>query len=202
MEIEIFADKIFYFKNILKNPEESINMIDTMDGILSKDDVFNKSIIWKASSPLPNGEDLNYGIKYESRRNRLLSSSEIIKNFYNTIDECYRFAGQYYFEKLDMEFKEEYYTDFALFRYDTNKEMGPHVDYDGEDWLAPVATGIIYLNDNKSGGDLYFKEQDVLIKPTPGSMVIFPCIKPFYHQSTKILSGKKYLIQCGWKRMV
>mgnify|MGYP003353090701 CR=1 FL=1 len=53
--------------------------------------------------------------------------------------------------------------------------------------INPICTALIYLNSDKVGGDLYFKEQDVLVKTEAGTLVFFPCKEPYFHQSKKKL---------------
>jgi hypothetical protein len=40
---------------------------------------------------------------------------------------------------------------------------------------------------------LAFPEQDIKIKPEAGSLVIFPSVKPYFHASTPLVSGNKYM---------
>ena len=195
-EVEIFADRIFVFKNILDDPAEAVYMMDNMDDMLTDSDVFHKSEPWLASAD-PDGH--TYGIKRMSSIEKLSTSSDKIKEFYNKLDAAFITAGKYYFEKLGIEYKDEYYVNLAMFKYDTGKDMGAHVDNDDDGIVQPICTGLLYLNSDKEGGDLYFKEQDVFVKTEAGTMVLFPCVKPYYHESTMIKSGLKYSAGAGWK---
>lgn len=53
-------------------------------------------------------------------------------------------------------------------------------------------TGLAYLNDDFTGGELVFPDRDVVITPKPGSFVAFPSNHKFVHAVTKVLSGKRY----------
>ena len=53
-------------------------------------------------------------------------------------------------------------------------------------------TGIAYLNDNFTGGELVFPHLDVVIAPKPGLLVAFPSNHRFVHAVPKVLSGKRY----------
>lgn len=53
-------------------------------------------------------------------------------------------------------------------------------------------TGLLYLNDNFTGGELIFPDRDVVITPKPGLLVAFPCNHEFVHRVPKVLSGKRY----------
>lgn len=199
-KVTVYAGRIFYFEGILENPEYAIQMHTELDNLVSDDnqEVFQKLVSWQTSDEEPHV----YGTKRMSTRENLSNTkNDEVKDFYLKVDSLFDEAGRYYFDKLGYDYQDgKLMTDFAMFHYKTGEEMGPHVDDDYQKLVDPIATGLIYLNDNKVGGDLWFPEQDVLIKAVPGSMVIFPCVKPFYHSSTKIQQGEKYHIGTGWKR--
>jgi 2OG-Fe(II) oxygenase superfamily len=52
-------------------------------------------------------------------------------------------------------------------------------------------TGIAYLNDDFTGGELVFPDLDVVIAPKPGLFVAFPSNHEFVHAVPKVLSGKR-----------
>lgn len=58
-------------------------------------------------------------------------------------------------------------------------ELKAHTDQDTDPSIK-YAT-IIYLNDEYNGGELFFSNKDLEIKPNPGSLVIFPGTKDFNH---------------------
>jgi 2-oxoglutarate-Fe(II)-dependent oxygenase superfamily protein len=53
-------------------------------------------------------------------------------------------------------------------------------------------TGLVYLNDNFTGGELVFADRNVVIIPKPGLLVGFPSNHKFVHAVPKVLSGKRY----------
>jgi predicted 2-oxoglutarate/Fe(II)-dependent dioxygenase YbiX len=53
-------------------------------------------------------------------------------------------------------------------------------------------TGLAYLNDDFTGGELVFPDLDVVIAPKPGLLVAFPSNHKFVHAVPKVLSGKRY----------
>jgi len=202
---KFYAEKIMVLENAIS--EEDCNWIidchKNFDSELTEadDHVVKKLVPWQTSSidhPHVYGtkrEAVNYGGSFER-------STEAVKNFYSYIKDMWHQAGKHYHDQLGLEYEPTSWTDFATFHYTNGQEMGPHVDYDGEIDLAPIATGLMYLNNDKVGGDLYFKDQDVLVKSNAGTLVIFPCIKPFYHQSTLITEGEKYHVGSGWKKSI
>lgn len=200
LKVTVYADRIFYFEGILDDPEYAIHMHKEMDSLLGPDnkDVFHKLGPWQTSDATPHV----YGTKRMSTVENLGSTENTeVREFYTKIRNLFDEAGRYYFDALGLDYQDgKLMADLASFHYNTGEGMGPHVDDDYDRVVDPICTGLIYLNDNKIGGDLWFPEQDLLIKATPGSMVIFPCVKPFYHCSTEIKEGNKYHIGTGWKR--
>ena len=53
-------------------------------------------------------------------------------------------------------------------------------------------TGLVYLNDDFTGGELVFPDRDVVIVPKPGLFIGFPSNHKFVHAVPKVLSGKRY----------
>ena len=53
-------------------------------------------------------------------------------------------------------------------------------------------TGLAYLNDDFTGGELVFPDRDVVITPNPGLFVAFPSNHKFVHAVPKVVSGKRY----------
>ena len=53
-------------------------------------------------------------------------------------------------------------------------------------------TGLAYLNDDFTGGELVFPELDLVITPKPGLLVGFPSNHKFVHAVPKVVSGKRY----------
>ncbi len=53
-------------------------------------------------------------------------------------------------------------------------------------------TGLAYLNDDFTGGELVFPDRDLVIAPKPGLLAGFPSNHKFVHAVPKVLSGKRY----------
>jgi predicted 2-oxoglutarate/Fe(II)-dependent dioxygenase YbiX len=89
-------------------------------------------------------------------------------------------------------------SSMAISKYIPGKGMGPHVDTPQEENKLALITAILYLNENYEGGELLFKNQGVNIKPSAGSIVIFPSVDPFFHESLNLKSGNKYIMPLFW----
>jgi 2OG-Fe(II) oxygenase superfamily len=55
-------------------------------------------------------------------------------------------------------------------------------------------TGLAYLNDDFTGGELVFPDLDVVIAPKPGLLVAFSSNHEFVHAVPNLLSGKRYCL--------
>jgi 2OG-Fe(II) oxygenase superfamily len=79
----------------------------------------------------------------------------------------------------------------SIKRYFEGEFLGLHPDVDPNDEEDTLHVTIsMYYNDNYVGGEIGF-ESGSAIKPTPGSVVIFP--SKYLHESMTITSGIKYV---------
>lgn len=80
-----------------------------------------------------------------------------------------------------------------LIKWNDQSYLPAHID--GNERIAkPSITigALIYLNDEYDGGELYFPEYNIQIKPKTGDLVIFPC--HFLHEVKKISNGERYTL--------
>ena len=106
-------------------------------------------------------------------------------------------------------FNKENSENFQYAKYEVGQEYAPHYDAFDVDEINKhghnkqrVITNIIYLNDEFTGGETYFPQLDISIKPEAGMMISFEnCmaettyLNPFsLHQSKPILSGEKHIL--------
>jgi hypothetical protein len=116
-------------------------------------------------------------------------------------------------EKIDLYGKKV--MDFVVENY-----PGPFKDYDNttthiarfsEGWgmhehfdstkPQDIAT-LIYINDNYSGGEIYFPDYDISIKPESGDLVCFPDTPDFVHGVKPVVHGIRYTIPRWFTRIV
>ena len=89
-------------------------------------------------------------------------------------------------------------------RWDIGSSANPHSDnsdFDGnptEGFDNLKYVGILYLNSDYEGGDLYFPEHKISIHPNAGSMYIFSGGIENIHGVTEITSGTRYSIVSFW----
>lgn len=72
-------------------------------------------------------------------------------------------------------------------------DLGVHIDNHADPSIRWAA--VTYLNDDYNGGELFFKNLDIQIKPTPGSLVIFPGTAEYEHGVRIVREGPmRYVI--------
>lgn len=72
---------------------------------------------------------------------------------------------------------------------DTHQDRGPH--YTNNDIMHGF---VIYINDNYSGGEIYYPKKDIAIKPNARSLVIHPGTEEYTHGVKPVESGLRYTL--------
>ena len=193
MTPSIFAEKIFYYEGVIPNASHLIELLESSDKAITPSDAITKWSDWVASGE---GERYVFGQQKHTDFSKLETSSEDIKNIYSTLSKALSECGKHYCDSLDIEYVVP--APISISKYQKGASMGPHVDWYGEKSIEPMMSAVLYLNDDCVGGELDFPELNVRIKPKAGSIVIFPSIAPYYHQSLVIESGLKYMSPAFW----
>lgn len=85
----------------------------------------------------------------------------------------------------------------------TGSYAGDHSDNSELDgtpnaWRENKLVTIIYLNDNYTGGELYFRDHGISISPKLGSVVVFDVGIGNVHGVKTITSGERITVMCSW----
>ena len=187
------SDKIFYYKNVISDPKLLIDLIEKTDERLTQNTTIPKWNTWEASGDSP------YVFGYQKRFNKGIDSETDPELAYirDTLTNAILGASQDYAITNSIDIGTV--SPISISKYSTGRFMGPHVDSYGEDH-SPVISVVLYLNDEYLGGEINFKEQNVIIKPEAGSIVIFPSVEPYYHESMPVLEGIKYMSPGFWSK--
>jgi hypothetical protein len=101
---------------------------------------------------------------------------------------------------------EKIYPDLTqIVRWYPGQEQHPHADdmtdVEGTDWFHHRDFGaIIYLNDGYTGGETYYPDYGVSIKPEVGMLAIHPGDTDHMHGVTRVEGGMRYTIASFWTR--
>jgi hypothetical protein len=81
---------------------------------------------------------------------------------------------------------------YMLLRYTEGQEYTVHTDTIRD--RPRLVSGLLYLNDDYTGGELHFPRQNLTIKPEAGTLVMFHANASYPHASLPITSGVKYVV--------
>lgn len=122
-------------------------------------------------------------------------SDEVIKKDLDVINKFVeRICKEQYAQIVDSEFiRTTWVREPELIKWGKGTNLPQHFDGTGKDNKPNITLGaLIYLNDDYDGGEIYFPEHDILIKPKYGDLVIFPC--HFLHEVKQVLLNDRYTI--------
>jgi hypothetical protein len=88
--------------------------------------------------------------------------------------------------------KLKYWEAFNFIKYGPGQHFQEHADH-GFSYNCTVSL-VAYVNDDYEGGELYFRLQNLNIKPEAGDLFIFPSNFMYPHRAMPVLEGKKYSI--------
>jgi hypothetical protein len=86
----------------------------------------------------------------------------------------------------------KYWEAFNFIKYGPGQHFKEHHDH-GFSYNCTVSL-VAYVNDDYDGGELYFRLQNLNIKPKAGDLFIFPSNFMYPHQAMPVHSGTKYSI--------
>ncbi len=181
---EVYRDNIYYYKNILENPSYIVKLIE---GSGSESDLIGPWITWESSDG-----DYIFGKTKRINLENYINSSDESKFIYGSILSSIRMAGKFYSKKRGIDLGEQ--SPISISKYDEGKFMGPHTD----EKTGAHISGVLYLNDNYSGGELEFPNQEFSIKPEAGSMIVFPSIGEYIHDPKPAYGGERYICPVFW----
>lgn len=183
--------EIHYYQNIIGSPSDIIDIIENSDHLMSDDTAITKWKDWGSSDG-----DYIFGMQKRQIEGKEKNASSDVLYAINKIIDSIKLASNDYRETHSIDIGT--LAPISISKYFVGKEMGPHCDNYGKSVTGPVISVVGYLNDNYEGGEIYFRDQDIKIKPSAGSIVVFPSNEPYFHQSLEIKSGVKYMCPGFW----
>jgi len=86
----------------------------------------------------------------------------------------------------------KYWEAFNFIKYGPGQHFQEHHDH-GFSYNCTVSL-VAYVNDDYEGGELFFRLQNLKVKPEAGDLFIFPSNFMYPHQAMPVTSGTKYSI--------
>jgi hypothetical protein len=220
MNREILEEKVYYYPDGVKHFEELMKTIDEIDALEEP----NGSSLWQDWTA-SNDKKFIYGVTKSFDANQIESLEEPMKSkmkfVYDTVMESFYDVCKDYAEALGDNDEPRLFPVFNIKKYNTGSAMGAHYDQlDGDKTLRYSL--VMYLNDDCDGGEISFKlseyedhnkvaspdldyavaveknQIDFGVKPSAGSIIIFPSSAPYYHIAHTVKSGFKYMVPSHW----
>lgn len=165
-KVNIYYDDIYEIENFLS--DEYIDFFLSFIN-LDSDDGWNYS----------NQGQIYYPLDYDNLPDHYL---EYVDKVQGKIVDC--FVNVSSFMKI-----------FFVKRLKIDESMPSHKDFGtyGKDNIAYGVT--MYLNDDFSGGELYYSNLDIKIKPKRGSLIIHK--STYEHEVLPVTDGKRYSMTCS-----
>lgn len=123
---------------------------------------------------------------------------EVVQLFRDTRDRILEVVSGQLTEQLGPQ--PPLYADVVNFaRWPVGFELHPHADAEnpgGAPHPFPWRNfaSVIYLNDNYGGGEIYFPNFKLELKPKPGTLVVFPGTLRYLHGVRAVTSGMRHTI--------
>lgn len=219
MKITEFNENIFYIENAFPQAQEFINNIEEYDKDPKTHSVIPEWVDWRDGRPkntkpgsahidhrsdqFPKGKQKLFNWdRSASNYNRVWprpqyvfddEAHRMVENTIDMIDKPYHEILKFWSEKTNNSPLEHVSKNYILRKYHVGGKIGPHIDKNKDNPLNTMDwSALFYLNDNYEGGEIYFPDLDLKIKPTAGSALVFPC--EISHEAEEVLSGEKYYI--------
>ena len=196
MKHEILAAGMVYYKNAIQSTEEVIGSIEYMQGQLMDG-------IESAAQPWHEWNGANPDLEKFCLRHFIVEPKNVFK-----LDPLYSHIS-FVYEKIFGGIQgayNHYSTDLyphasqnikstegllSILKYGKTGYLPEHQD---QGVSSRVLSTVAYLNDNYVGGEIYFPQVDVEIKPEAGSIIFFPSNFVFSHTVKPITDGFRYAV--------
>lgn len=213
MKKNILHEKVYYYEDAIENFEEVMKTISELAEINSAENgrLWNT---WTASDD----KDFIYGETQTFDLAQINKMSEPYRSkmeyVYINIMKALYTVSRDYAESVGDHDDPRLFPVFNIKRYNTGASMGAHYDQlDGDKTLRYSL--VMYLNEVPEGGEISFKlsdyedhnqvvspdldyevalaknQIDFGVKPSAGSIIIFPSSAPYYHIAHTVKSGVK-----------
>lgn len=200
MEYEHLAPGFVYYKNIIKNPGQLIQKIESLEDKRAElsnyssefvkpwiawdyDHGQNEKTVFCWQKFIPKPEDINRGdIFYKEQleiSEELFGSLEVGLNHYFSL---------YPYAQKNIKSREK---TMHLLKYKKAGHLPAHSDHGIS---SRVLSALLYLNDDYVGGEITFPHIGFSKKPEAGSLIFFPSNFVFVHEVNAVTEGTRYAL--------
>lgn len=166
-------------------------LIDSLDPVTGK-------LIWDRVKTYDKYEKDEVVAKFSDKRTctRMNNKSAAYDLIHKIIEPIISKQVCDYIEHFQVPLLEKDNSQYSILRYEAGQTFVTHSD-DGFVSNRRLSS-TLYINDNYTGGELYFDKQDYKIKPDAGDLIIFPSAFPYSHEARPVKTGVKYCVINFW----
>lgn len=192
-EIVDYGSGIYCYKNVIK---KEIDIINRLESVLEPVDSSN-AYRWMPAyvgyrQLVPEYRDcVDFKFKKTDLQHDASDKSIHLQSLWQDVYDVKFHAVEDYRKKFNiMDLK--YWEAFNFIKYGPGQHFQEHHDH-GFSYNCTVSL-VAYINDDYDGGELYFRLQNLNIKPEAGDLMIFPSNYMYPHRAMPVHSGTKYSI--------
>lgn len=179
-QLDLEKDEI-YLKNVAKLGSSAKN-VHTVDNFLSSEE--HKLL----SSFVNNPDEVSWVEEpWTTERTREGSIPEDTIQLLKKIFETARLKCMDYY---DVDLGQEFLSQYLLTKWRRGSKMQPHVDTDAQKHQHIVC--MYYINDDYEGGEIFFPDHNLKIKPKANSLLMFPGNENYLHGVLEVIEGFRY----------
>lgn len=196
MKYEILAPGMVYYRNAIPEPEETIVTIEYMQhqlqsGVRSAAQPWHE---WNGANPDTEKFCIRHFIVEPNKTNEkdLLYKeiSLVYNNIFNGINEAFNHYSTELYPAASKNIKSTEGM-LSILKY---SKMGYLPQHQDQGVSSRVLSTVGYLNDNYSGGEIYFPYVNVTVKPEAGSVIFFPSNFIYVHEVKPMSNGIRYAV--------
>jgi predicted 2-oxoglutarate/Fe(II)-dependent dioxygenase YbiX len=124
----------------------------------------------------------------EYKNQRVIEDQDVILKMQDLNSLIKKFIEEKYLKDKGLVLNKFHWTrPLELIRWQVGSSLAKHSDGPSDAAEFPLIKmgTLIYLNDDYEGGELVFNDYDIIIKPEPGDMIIFP--NHYMHEVLEVL---------------
>lgn len=188
--VEEVAPGILRYRDVIN---KDLNVIDRIESVLNESERFN----WQPAyvgykQRMPEYRDC-VDFKYKKTDIEHLGGpdTEKLVSLWQDVYDVQEQAVRDYSRKFNLN-NLRYWEAFNFIKYGPGQHFQEHHDH-GYSYNCTVSL-VAYPNDDYEGGELYFRLQNLSVKPKAGDLFIFPSNFMYPHRAMPVHSGLKYSI--------
>lgn len=206
MNREILEEKVYYYTNVIEDPKKLVDAIEN-----DNKDPWGE---WMACS----GQEYVYGT--DKSISQADPSDEKNTYIYETLQKAFDDVARDYAAAHGISDEPKLFPMYPIKKYMAGTFMGAHFDQQEGDERLKVSF-VMYLNDDYEGGEISFtirdpkgpiqgptpdsdfseadpSAYDFFVKPSAGSIIVFPPSPPYHHTAHLVKSGEKIMVPQHW----